>query len=113
MNASDQAVREISPSDEQERRAFNRAFRELAFTWYWDTGTFRKLLPIADARERLRHFLETERPTVLSAYPIDFLVNLVLETQRRLLNEVNESQPTAFSPQRGWTAGMHSTESIA
>ncbi|MBL8522287.1 MAG: hypothetical protein JNN20_01225 [Betaproteobacteria bacterium] len=113
MQASDQAVREISPSDERERRAFNRAFRELAFTWYWDTSTFRGLLPIADTRERLRYFLETERPTVLSAYPIDFLVNLVCETQRRLLNESMDSQPAAFSPQRGWTAGMHSTESIA
>jgi hypothetical protein len=113
MDASEQTVREISPSDEQERRAFNRAFRELAFTWYWDTNMFRTLLPIADARERLRYFLETERPTVLSAYPIDFLVNLILETQRRLLNEVQESQPAAFSPQHGWTAGMHSTESIA
>lgn len=113
MDAGNQTVREISPADEQERRAFNRAFRELAFAWYWDTATFRALLPIADARERLRYFLDTEKPTVLSAYPIDFLVNLICETQRRLLKQPDDGAPAAFSPQRGWTAGMHSTESIA
>lgn len=110
MSANDPIAREISPSDELERRAFNRAFRELAFTWYWDTGTFRSLLQIADPRERLRVFLEKERPTVLAAYPIDFLVNLVCETQRRL--RTGDESPV-FSPQRGWTTAMHSTESIA
>ncbi len=110
MNASAPTETDISPADELERRAFNRAFRELAFTWYWDTGTFRSLLPIAEPRERLRVYLERERPTVLAAYPIDFLVNLVCETQRRLRTG---TESPAFSPRRGWTAAMHSTESIA
>ena len=96
--------------DEQERRAYNRAFRELAFSWYWDTGTWRTLLAIEDSRERLRHFLESEHPAILEAYPLEFLVNLVCETQQRLLKE---SFPATFTPQRGWTPAMHSTESIA
>lgn len=108
--ANDSAVDTGLSRDEQERRAFNRAFRELAFAWYWDTGTWRAMLDIGDSRERLRHFLETEHPAILEAYSLEFLVNLVFETQQRLLKE---SSPTTFTPQRGWTPAMHSTESIA
>ena len=96
--------------DEQERRAYNRAFRELTFTWYWDTVAYRALLGIADPRQRLRHYLEAEHPTILEAYPLEFLVNLVCETQQRLMKE---SFPATATPLRGWAPAMHSTESIA
>ena len=96
--------------DEQERRAFNRAFRELAFTWYWDTAAYRALLGIGDPRERLRHFLKSEHPAILEAYPLEFLVSLVCETQQKLLKE---SFPATTTPLRGWAPAMHSTESIA
>ena len=100
-----------SPSqDEAERRAFNRAFRELAFTWYWDTPTYLALVAIGEPRQRLRHFLERENPAILGAYSLDFLVDLIAETQQRLMKE---SFPATSTPLRGWAPAMHSTESIA
>ena len=104
------AASTASSVDEAERRAFNRAFRELLFTWYWDIGAYRGLLGISDLRERVRHFLEAEHPAVLEAYPVEFLVNLVCETQQR---QLKESFPYAATPLRGWAPAMHSTESIA
>jgi len=98
------------PPEEQERRAFNRAFRELAFTWYWDTSTYRTLAAIGDPRARLRHFLASEQPAILEAYSLDFLVDLVSETQQRVMKE---TFPATQKPLRGWAPAMHSTESIA
>ena len=109
-SANDPATSINLSRDEQERRAFNRAFRELAFTGYWDTAAYRALLTLGDPRERLRHFLKSEHPTVLEAYPLEFLVDLVCETQQRL---VKESFPETATPLRGWTPAMHSIESIA
>ncbi|MEP7155404.1 MAG: hypothetical protein ABI905_06500 [Betaproteobacteria bacterium] len=98
------------PRDEQERRAFNRAFRELAFTWYWDTSAYRAMAGISEPRERLRQFLQAENPAILGAYSLDFLVELIAETQQRLMKE---SFPPTAVPLRGWAPAMHSTESIA
>ncbi|HEX9390131.1 MAG TPA: hypothetical protein VF928_02325 [Usitatibacteraceae bacterium] len=110
-NHGDTKAAAIPPQEELERRAFNQAFRELAFAWYWDTGTYLTLLCIEDQRERLRRYLETERPGILAAYPIDFLVNLICDTQKRVLQTA--AAAADFAPARGWTPAMHSTESIA
>lgn len=96
--------------EEQERRAFNRAFRELAFSWYWDMAAYRALLNIGDTRQRLRHYLTAEHPAILEAYPLEFLVNLVCATQQRLMSD---SFPATTKPLHGWASEMHSTESIA
>ena len=109
-SASDPAAGTNLSPDEQERRAFNRAFRELAFTWYWDMAAYRALLPFGEPRDRLRHFLESEHPAVLEAYPLEFLVNLIFDAQQRLMKE---SFPETATPLRGWTPAMHSIESIA
>lgn len=109
-SANDPATGVSLALEEQERRAFNRAFRELAFTWYWDTAAYRALLALGEPRERLRHFLKSEYAAVLEAYPLEFLVDLICETQQRL---VKESFPDTATPLRGWTPAMHSIESIA
>src|SRR5579859_6727310 len=44
------------------RRAFNAAFLEHGIEWYWDLGTYRKLLRVAGGKERLRAYAKTQLP---------------------------------------------------
>ena len=38
------------------RRAFNAVFLESGLNWYWDRGTYKKLLRVAGGKERIRAF---------------------------------------------------------
>src|SRR5262245_4060035 len=44
------------------RRAFNAAFLEHGIEWYWDRGTYSKLLRVAGGNERLRAYAKTQPP---------------------------------------------------
>ena len=60
---------------ELDRNAYNAAFHELGFNWYWDRGTYDELMQRAsDASDRIRLYLETRQPHLLRAYDADFLV---------------------------------------
>jgi hypothetical protein len=50
-------------NDEVERNAYNAAFYELGFRWYWDSPTYYELLTrIPDAADRICHYLKTRQP---------------------------------------------------
>ena len=44
------------------RRAFNAAFTEVGLDWYWDHGTYKKLLRTAGGKERIRAFDRMQTP---------------------------------------------------
>jgi HAD superfamily hydrolase (TIGR01509 family) len=44
------------------RRAFNAAFLEYGVDWYWDRGTYKKLLSITGGKERLRAYTRMQSP---------------------------------------------------
>ncbi len=46
------------------RRAFNAAFIEAGFDWYWDQRTYKKLLRIAGGKERIQAFGRTRYPRI-------------------------------------------------
>ena len=59
--------------DEIERNAYNAAFYELGFRWYWDSDTYQELSARSEhAAERLRHYLETRQAHLLTAYDAEF-----------------------------------------
>jgi HAD superfamily hydrolase (TIGR01509 family) len=45
------------------RRAFNAAFLEYGIEWYWDRGTYKKLLRVAGGKERLRAYARMQPPS--------------------------------------------------
>jgi HAD superfamily hydrolase (TIGR01509 family) len=47
------------------RRAFNSAFLECGLDWYWDRGTYKKLLRITGGKERIRAFGRMQSPALL------------------------------------------------
>ncbi|MGC9457694.1 MAG: HAD-IA family hydrolase [Halothiobacillaceae bacterium] len=46
------------------RVAFNRAFADAGLDWNWDVATYGRLLAITGGKERIRHFIETDDPSV-------------------------------------------------
>jgi len=44
------------------RVAFNRAFEEAGLDWQWSPALYGRLLEVTGGKERIRHYLETERP---------------------------------------------------
>ncbi|MGC9528071.1 MAG: HAD-IA family hydrolase, partial [Limnospira sp.] len=44
------------------RVAFNRAFSEVGLDWYWSNSLYGELLAISGGKERLRYYLERDRP---------------------------------------------------
>jgi HAD superfamily hydrolase (TIGR01509 family) len=44
------------------RVAFNQAFQEAGLDWHWDANRYGELLAITGGKERIRHFVETDRP---------------------------------------------------
>jgi len=64
------------------RVAYNAAFVDARAAWHWDVPTYGKLLAIAGGKERLDHFIATERPDV-SREDRTRLVELLHETKRR------------------------------
>lgn len=48
------------------RVAFNRAFAEAGLDWHWDVARYGALLRVTGGKERIRRYLEEDRPEVLS-----------------------------------------------
>ena len=64
--------------DEMERNAYNAAFYELGFRWYWDRDTYEALLRQAtNPADRIRHYVETQQAHLLRAYDATFLVEMI------------------------------------
>ena len=64
-------------TQELQRDAYNAAFRKLNLNWFWDTETYEGLLAIADEKQRIGRYLETEQRHLLSAYDVGFLVEAI------------------------------------
>lgn len=69
---SDSAVQR---QHEVERNAYNAAFHDLGFRWYWDRDVHEQLMQrAANPTERIRHYLEAHQAHLLRAYDANFLV---------------------------------------
>jgi HAD superfamily hydrolase (TIGR01509 family) len=51
----------LAETEELHRTAFNSAFADNGLPWHWDRDRYRDLLQVSGGKERIRHFIETER----------------------------------------------------
>lgn len=65
------------------RNAYNAAFFELGFRWYWDSGIYPEVLSEADERRCLQQYLVMHQPHLLTAYDADFLVDAIQTTKAK------------------------------
>jgi hypothetical protein len=104
----------LSPEQEAERRAFNRAFRELGLSWYWEVYDYRELVSAGDASARVCRYVQTRQPALLAAYDADFIAKLVSDIAERIRSgQAQSTQSEAPGAARGWTPGAHSVDFVA
>jgi len=66
--------------DDMELNAYNAAFYELGFRWFWDHATYRELFSRgAPPAENIHHYLQTRQAHLLKAYDPAFLVQVIQE----------------------------------
>ena len=95
-----------------ELQAFNAAFYELGFRWYWDEARYRALLDYSsDPVECLLHYIRTEHPHLLKAYDAAFLLRVIIEKQAACRRQAQlmanvVSRPTDWSQLCGREVGV-------
>ncbi|RZL86181.1 MAG: hypothetical protein EOP82_30815 [Variovorax sp.] len=90
-------------NDEIERNAYNAAFYELGFRWYWDSNTYSELLSLSrDAESRICHYLKTHQPHLLRAYDSEFLVEVI--QQKQAAHKQRAAAPGAPTSYFDWAA---------
>ncbi len=52
----------LADTEEIHRQAFNTAFAGAGLDWEWDPALYHELLAVTGGKERIRYFLERERP---------------------------------------------------
>jgi HAD superfamily hydrolase (TIGR01509 family) len=52
----------LADTEEIHRQAFNAAFTEAGLDWVWDPALYHELLAVTGGKERIRYFLQRERP---------------------------------------------------
>ena len=65
------------------RDAYNAAFYELGLRWHWDEVIYPSALSPSGERQRLRRYLETQQPHLLTAYDADFLIDAIETAKAR------------------------------
>ena len=80
------------------RVAFNRAFAARGLDWHWDVATYGRLLEVFGGKERLRHFIENDRPPDQRPGDIDEFIAEVHADKTRQYTDLLESGAIALRP---------------
>ncbi len=77
----------LADTEEAHRAAFNTAFREHGYDWYWTKRLYAKLLTISGGKERLEHFIRTLPLTAEAKAKLFELIPAVHSTKTRVYTE--------------------------
>ncbi|HUT41338.1 MAG TPA: HAD family hydrolase [Gammaproteobacteria bacterium] len=67
----------LADTEEIHRQSFNAAFAEAGLDWEWDRELYHELLAVTGGKERIRYYLQRERPGfVLPANAGEFIAGL-------------------------------------
>ena len=58
----------LAETEEMHRSAFNQAFASFGLEWNWDARLYKALLRVAGGKERILHYLMSQRPEELAAH---------------------------------------------
>lgn len=57
----------LADTEEAHRRAFNQAFKEAGFDWYWDRQLYTRLLLVSGGKARIDKYLSHHDPALLKS----------------------------------------------
>ncbi|MDH4120855.1 MAG: HAD-IA family hydrolase [Deltaproteobacteria bacterium] len=84
----------IANTEEVHRETFNEIFSKYGLGWHWDRPLYHRLLKVTGGKERIRHYMETTHPDMLSRPGLaDWIAELhrektALYNQRVLAGEI-------------------------
>jgi HAD superfamily hydrolase (TIGR01509 family) len=61
----------LADTEEIHRQGFNEAFRQAGLDWHWSQALYGRLLAVTGGKERIRHYLNTERPDFTAPADLD------------------------------------------
>jgi len=64
----------LADTEDAHRKAFNDAFAKAGLDWSWDRVLYKHLLKVTGGKQRIRFFLEEQRPDFLERDDIDDLI---------------------------------------
>lgn len=88
--------------------AFNAAFYELGFRWHWDMELYQQLLAYGSEEERIRVYLKQHQAHLLTAYEVDFLVDVIQNAKARCCEAMGGCGPDS-STSINW-ADLHAAQ---
>jgi len=98
-------VSSSSSHDDLELNAYNAAFYELGFRWFWDRETYRELFSRnAPAAENIHHYLRTRQPHLLKAYDAAFLVLVI--TDKKAYYAARDASSSGACRHFDWTQAL-------
>jgi hypothetical protein len=77
--------------------AYNAAFYELGFRWHWDMDLYQGLLSHGSEEERIRAYLEQHQAHLLTAYEVEFLVDVIQKAKSRCCEAIGGCGPDSSS----------------
>lgn len=77
--------------------AFNAAFYDLGFRWHWDMDLYQRLLSHGSEEERIRVYLQEHQSHLLTAYEVDFLIDVIQKAKSRCCDAMGGCGPDASS----------------
>ena len=68
----------LADTEEVHRQAFNAAFADAGLDWAWSHARYHALLSVTGGKERIRHYLDQDRPDFrLPADADEFIVSML------------------------------------
>lgn len=61
----------LAETEENHRKAFNRAFADAGLSWAWDQDLYRALLAVTGGKERIRFFIDNHDPAGAPGHDVD------------------------------------------
>ena len=66
----------LADTEEVHRQAFNAAFADAGLDWVWSHERYHDLLSVTGGKERIRFYLDQDRPVQMNLSPLCTVVKL-------------------------------------
>lgn len=77
----------LAETEEVHRQCFNAAFADAGLDWRWSVDLYRELLAVTGGKERIRHYLDTQRPDFRRPADLDDFIAGLHKAKTRIYTE--------------------------